>query len=103
MLSISAKSLLIYGCVIAFGLYSFWLYQVCSLGMSNITSNEDIRHRWNGHYRNRKPIRAFKSEAGCCGRLAFLLCGNVDKVHGPSKLDAYAEYLMNRQEIKRLE
>jgi len=57
--SASAKAVIIYAAVIALCLLSFWLFQTCSLGMKNITSNEDIRHRWNGHHRNNKLARAY--------------------------------------------
>jgi len=61
--------------------------------MKNKTSNEDIRHRWNGHHRNNKASRFFKKEAGCCKRLGYLLCGNMAKHHGRSKLEMYAEFV----------
>lgn len=91
--SVTAKLLIGYGATIAFLLYLFWFYQVCSLGLNNVTSNEDIRHRWNGHYRNKKAVKLFKKEAGCCGRLKYLLCSNIEDFHGRSKLQNYAEYV----------
>ena len=61
--------------------------------MKNVSSNEDIRHRWNGHHRNTKYTKHFKKEAGCCGRIGYILCGDIEKVHGRSKLDIYSEYV----------
>ena len=43
------KALLIYSAIISFCLTTFFLHQLGCLGIQNITSNEDIRHRWNGH------------------------------------------------------
>ena len=88
-----AKLNFTYACIIALCLISFFLYQVCSLGMKNTTSNEDIRHRWNGHHRNKKTVKQFKKEAGCCGRLRYILCGDMDYYHGKSKLELYAEWV----------
>lgn len=64
-----AKLLLTYAAMLAGGLYVFFFYQTCALGMRNLTSNEDIRHRWNGHHRNKKLSKLFRKQAGCCGRL----------------------------------
>ena len=71
--------------------------------MKNKTSNEDIRHRWNGHHRNSKAARIFKKDAGYCRRLGYLLCGNMDKYHGRSKLDMFAEFVEVDREIKKAE
>ena len=101
-LSAIAKAVFTYAAIIALSLLSFFLFQTCSLGMKNIASNEDIRHRWNGHHRNNKAIRAFKKGAGCCGRLGYLWCGNVEKYHGPSKLKAYTEIVQTYRELKTL-
>lgn len=100
--SIPAKLLITYASVVAFALYSFWFYQLCGLGMQNITSNEDIRHRWNGHYRNKKMARLFKKEAGCCGRMKYLLCGDYEAHHGKSKLELYSEVVECSNTIKQL-
>ena len=94
---ILAKCVFSYGAIIALGLYAFFLHQLCGLGMRNKASNEDIRHRWNGHYRNAKAVKIFKKEAGCCGRLAYLLCGDMEKFHGKSKLDLYCQWLEKRR------
>lgn len=70
--------------------------------MQNVTSNEDIRHRWNGHHRNRKMVKIFKREAGCCGRMKYLLCGDIEYYHGRSRLDQYSEYVETHKKIARL-
>ena len=70
--------LFIYTSIIALCLLTFCTYQSCSLGLSNVASNEDIRHRWNGHRRNRKAVKAYRRDAGCCGRCGFILWGNVN-------------------------
>jgi|TARA_B110000285_G_C14747254_1_gene433539 hypothetical protein len=43
----------------SFCLLIFFLHQLCSLGVKNITTNEHIRYRWNGHPRNRKAKKIF--------------------------------------------
>lgn len=96
------KSLFIYSSIIALGLLTFATYQTCSLGLGNVASNEDIRHRWNGHRRNRKAVKTFRKEAGCCGRCGFVLWGNVNAVQGDSKLEKYAELVEAFYEIVRL-
>jgi len=102
-ISVVAKIVFTYAAIIALALLSFWLYQVCSLGMKNTTSNEDIRHRWNGHHRNKKATKLYKKEAGCCGRLGYILCGNISSYHGPSKLELYSEYVEIYKQIKQIE
>ena len=69
--------------------------------MKNIASNEDIRHRWNGHHRNAKFVKIFRKEAGCCGRLGYILFGNSEDYHGPSKLSLYAELVETHNELKK--
>ena len=71
--------------------------------MQNITSNEDIRHRWNGHYRNRKMTKIFKREAGCCGRMKYFLCSDMNEHHGQSRLELYADYVEWHNQIRELE
>lgn len=51
------KTLLIYGSLVALCLFCFFLFQYCSLGLKNIASNEDIRHRWNGNHKNVKSVK----------------------------------------------
>lgn len=69
--------------------------------MKNKASNEDIRHRWNGHYRNTRATKIFRKEARCCGRLRYLLWGDMEYYHGKSKLDLYTEWVEN--ENKQIE
>lgn len=80
------KAILIYCAMISFCLTTFFLHQLGCLGIQNITSNEDIRHRWNGHLKNRKVTSFYKDETGCCSRTMHVLFGNVSKTHGRSKL-----------------
>lgn len=68
-------------------------FQVCGLGLYNTTSNEDIRHRWNGNRRHEKAVAMFSKKAGCFGRIAQLVYGDVAQLHGPSKLRVYANLL----------
>jgi len=84
------KGLLVYTSVIALALLLFWTYQTSALGIYNITSNEDIRHRWNGHGKNKTAVKAYRKNSGCCSRLAYLMYGDVEKVNGTSKLHRYA-------------
>ena len=83
-------------------LVTFCVYQTCGLGMKNVASNEDIRHRWNGHRRNRKAVKLYKKEAGCCGRLAYILFGDVDQVQGRSRLQKYAELVETFYEMQKM-
>lgn len=96
------KALFIYTSIIALCLLTFCTYQACSLGLSNVASNEDIRHRWNGHRRNRKAVKAFRRDAGCCGRCGFILWGNVNVCQGESKVEKYAELVETFYEVQRL-
>ena len=96
------KALFIYTSIIALSLLIFCSYQACSLGLSNVASNEDIRHRWNGHRRNRKAVKAYRKDAGCCGRCGFILWGNVNVCQGESKVEKYAELVETFYEIQRL-
>jgi hypothetical protein len=95
-----AKLLLTYTCMVAWCLFLFFFYQTCNLGMRNVTSNEDIRHRWNGHHRNKKLSKMFRKEAGFCGRLQYILYGEISRNHGPSKLSLYAELVELYYKIK---
>lgn len=83
-------------------LVTFCIYQIFALGLNNVASNEDIRHRWNGHRRNKKAVKLYKKEAGCCGRFAYLLFGDVDSVQGRSRLQKYAELVETFYEIQKL-
>lgn len=89
--NVVAKLLLFYAAVISSSLMLFFIYQTFNLGLRNVTSNEDIRHRWNGHHRNKKLSRLFRKDAGCCGRMSYILCGDMNNYHGQSKLETYAE------------
>lgn len=91
--SATAKCLVSYSAVVGLGLFWFWMYQTFNLGIRNMTSNEDIRHRWNGHIRNKKATKFFRNRAGCCGRLKYILCADMTTIHGPSKLELYVEYV----------
>ena len=71
--------------------------------MKNKTSNEDIRHRWNGHHRNNKASKFFKKDAGYCRRLGYILCGNMEKHHGRSKLELYAEFVELSRQLEESE
>jgi len=77
--TLTCKTVVIYAALFALSLSSFCVYQICALGMKNVASNEDIRHRWNGHRRNKRAAKIFRKEAGCCGRLAYVLFGDVDQ------------------------
>ena len=100
--SVVTKTLAIYGGLVAICLTTFCIYQVTGLSLRNIASNEDIRHRWNGHRRNKKMMKIYKKEAGCCKRLAYILFGNVDQVQSESKLQKYAQLVETYYEIQRL-
>jgi hypothetical protein len=76
----TVKTTTIYAGLFSMCMTAFCLYQVCALGMKNTASNEDIRHRWNGHRRNKKAVKNYRKESGCCGRFAYLLYGDVDHV-----------------------
>ena len=67
--------------------------------MNNIAGNEDVRHRWNGHHRNRKAVKSFKREAGCCRRWNYTLCSKAENFHGPSKLHLYSQFVETYNEI----
>ena len=85
------KGLLVYTSIIGVSLLLFWTYQVSVLSVYNITSNEDIRHRWNGHGRNRTSMKTYRKQTRCCTRLAYTMYGDIEKVNGPSKLLQYAK------------
>jgi palmitoyltransferase ZDHHC9/14/18 len=78
--SVVTKTVAVYGGLVAICISTFCIYQVTGLSLRNVASNEDIRHRWNGHRRNKKMMKIYKKEAGCCKRLAYILFGNVDQV-----------------------
>jgi hypothetical protein len=50
------KAVSIYSAFIFLMLFSFGMYQIWSLGVKNIASNEEIRERWNGNGTN-KPFK----------------------------------------------
>lgn len=77
--TLTCKTVVIFSALFALSLTSFCTYQICALGMKNVASNEDIRHRWNGHRRNKRAAKIFRKEAGCCGRLSYVLFGDVDQ------------------------
>ena len=97
------KTLLIYGSLVTFCLFCFFLHQYCSLGLKNITSNEDIRHRWNGNHKNWRHVKSSIKQTGCCSRSGYLFCGNVDRVHGKSKLLVYSELVENFYQLQILQ
>jgi len=61
------------------------------LACYNIASNEDIRHRWNGHQRNEKSVEIYNKESGCLGKLSHIFFGKVNNLHGPSKLHLFSK------------
>jgi len=97
------KTLLIYGSLVSFCLFVFFLHQYCSLGLRNVASNEDIRHRWNGNHKNVTHIKKAIKSAGCCRRSGFLFCGNIDRVYGKSKLIIYSELVENFYELQKMQ
>lgn len=99
LFSALTKGLLVYTSVISLALLLFWTYQVSALGIYNIASNEDIRHRWNGHGKNKTAVKAYRKSSGCCSRLAYMMYGDVEKVNGESKLHRYALLKETFQEI----
>jgi len=99
--AISLKLLILYAGVIAFSLLTFAAYQVFSLGVNNISSNEDIRHRWNGHRRNKKAARAFASQSSLWDKFRFVVFGNPTVVYGPSKLNLWAELIEIEEETSQ--
>ena len=103
MYNIATKANFVYMVFIALALLSFFLYQTCSLGLKNVASNEDIRHRWNGHRRNQKAAALYKKESGCCSRFNYLIFGDPEQLHGPSKLENYAELVETFYEIQRMQ
>ena len=50
------KGVLIYTVVIALALYGFCAYQVFGLALNNITSNENLRERWNANDKNKDKV-----------------------------------------------
>jgi len=67
------RTILIYSAFVGGCLLTFASYQVCSLGLRNVASNEDIRHRWNGHKRNRRYAKLYRKESGCCARFTYII------------------------------
>lgn len=56
----SVRNFLIsYGFIIFVLLFTFGMFQIFTLSIYNITSNEDLRHRWNGHPKNSKSVTIF--------------------------------------------
>jgi hypothetical protein len=56
----STRNFLIsYGFIIFVLLFTFGMFQIFSLSIYNITSNEDLRHRWNGHPKNAKSVEIY--------------------------------------------
>ena len=84
---------IVYTAIVAFLLLSFCYYQVFALGMLNVTSNEDIRSRWNGHRKNLKAAAMFRRKAGCLQRLIHVVFSQPDDLHGPSRLQQLAQQL----------
>ena len=60
--SVVCRVLVAYTGLVTICLGSFCAYQITGLSLRNIASNEDIRHRWNGHRRNKKHMKIFKKE-----------------------------------------
>jgi hypothetical protein len=50
------KSVMIFAGVISLALLVFCLVQVFDLAISNTVSNEELRHRWNGHVLNKNSV-----------------------------------------------
>lgn len=57
----------------AISLYQFAYYQVCTLALSNRTTNEHLRGRWNGDKSNTDRVNQFRHKASCCSKLRQFL------------------------------
>jgi hypothetical protein len=70
-----------------------------------VASNEDIRHRWNGHKRNRRYAKLYRKESGCCARFTYIIGfgQEVDEVQGQSKLRMYAQMQESTFQIQELQ
>jgi hypothetical protein len=44
-------------------LFSFGMYQICSLAVQNVTSNEEIRERWNGNQINEPYKNIYENDS----------------------------------------
>jgi hypothetical protein len=57
---VAQRILIPYGMIFFVLLGCFGMYQCCSLASNNVTSNEDLRYRWNGNKKNRESAGIFK-------------------------------------------
>ena len=94
--------ILSFSAICSFFLLIFFLHQLCALGVKNKMTNEDLRFRWNGHPRNKKMVKIYSKQAGLCNRISYVMCGNVNKVYGISKLKKYSNLVENYYKMKRM-
>lgn len=80
---------------IGLALFVFGASQLLDLGLSNVTQNEDIRHRWNGHLANREAVRVYSKDCSWTSKAAFILCGKKSD----SKVLKYAKLVELRDKI----
>ena len=89
------KAVCVYGGIIFLALLIFASFQIFFLGIRNLASNEDIRHRWNGHNNNSKYVKIFSEQSSCFGKIYHYLFAPVQ----PSNLQKYAELVELHEQI----
>ena len=71
------KGVLIYTIIIALTLYGFFAFQIGTLGLENIASNEDLRHRWNGNPKNKGYVAYYKDRSSVCSKALYYLTSDL--------------------------
>jgi Mn2+/Fe2+ NRAMP family transporter len=57
------RSIMIFAGIFGLVLFIFGMVQIFDLALSNVVSNEDLRHRWNGHILNRPYVELFRKDS----------------------------------------
>ena len=69
------------------------------MAANNVAGNEDIRHRWNGHLRNREQARVYKNDSTWRQKMREFLFAKLPE----SKLHKYAQLIELTQTIELIE
>ena len=59
-------------------LYSFMIYSFKSHFLTNRTTNEKLRQRWNGDPDNANSVKLLSNKSSCCSKLRFLCCQKIE-------------------------
>ena len=68
---------MLYTGLVGLGLLAFFFMHLCKLALRNVTTNEDLRHRWNNDPKNVQVAHIHRNRSTCCSRLRYIFWSPV--------------------------